>query len=272
MRGSILTVRLFWGGLVALAACGGRAAVDPPSPVGIDSGAPVTVVMPGDGPTCPPEVYTPKVVVVDATGARLCAATVTVSGATAPIFEKAATDPSRCAWVYEGAGGSIAFVVEPLNGPTAVVRAHVPVATCSCNQDCASLPDVVLTVDTTTATTPQVAPTFSDIYLRFFGPGGVASCTKNPGRCQGGPVEPGTLSANGFECVPDESGCYASLVKSGTISPGEPDALLLHHLRHVDSATGLLVGNEPLAPASFVFSPADYATIAAWVASGAPNN
>jgi hypothetical protein len=119
--------------------------------------------------------------------------------------------------------------------------------------------------------------TFTSLYADFFGPKGNANCAKNPGKCHGGPSEPGTQSSNGFMCVPDQDGCYKGLIGGGLVVPGSDDPsagpnALTHHLRHVDPSTGLQSGDMPLAPSGRVFSPAELQRVIDWIDAGAQNN
>ena len=101
---------------------------------------------------------------------------------------------------------------------------------------------------------------FRDIYALYFGPSGVASCTKNVGQCHGGPNEPGTASSMGFVCDPDARGCYTSLAQTMLIGLADPP--LVRDMRtHPDSATLFARVTTD-----------DYAAIQRWLDAGAPND
>jgi hypothetical protein len=134
--------------------------------------------------------------------------------------------------------------------------------------------------------------TFTDLYKDFFGPvkmGATASCTLNAGACHAGPTESGTMASiplhakDGYMCVPDQAGCYASMVDAGLIVPDSKDPSagnfpLTHVLRHLDPATGLVpdcssVGScMPYKPTSRVFTPGEMQRIQTWIMNGAHND
>jgi hypothetical protein len=110
---------------------------------------------------------------------------------------------------------------------------------------------------------------WQDLYLCYFGPSGVASCTFSPGNCHGGSMELGTLGS-GYMCGADSTACWtsikASLVPSGTAAA---QTGLYGALRKSVSSGA---NNMPLSPVTLTFQDGDMSRVASWITAGAPNN
>lgn len=110
---------------------------------------------------------------------------------------------------------------------------------------------------------------FTDLYRDFFGPEGGASC----GAASICHVPGGTgLQTSGYECAPDQNGCWASM--TGSIVPdggtSMPESTTLYRaLRKAPPAAGS--GPMPRNSA-FAFCPADLERIATWIENGARND
>jgi hypothetical protein len=108
---------------------------------------------------------------------------------------------------------------------------------------------------------------FSDLYRDFFGPSGQASCSaRSICHVPGGT---GAQNSGGYECYPDEPGCWASM--TGTIVPegGSPtpeQTTLYRALRKAPPTPGS--GPMPR-NSTFAFCPDDLARIRSWIAAGA---
>jgi hypothetical protein len=110
---------------------------------------------------------------------------------------------------------------------------------------------------------------FTDLYRDFFGPTGAASCSASS-ICH---VDGGTgFKTSGYECVPDQSGCWVSMTSSivpdgGTSMP--QTTTLYRALRKAPP----IPGSGPMPRnSSFAFCPADLERIATWIQNGAPND
>ncbi|HEX8793640.1 MAG TPA: hypothetical protein VF765_22005 [Polyangiaceae bacterium] len=110
---------------------------------------------------------------------------------------------------------------------------------------------------------------FTDLYRDFFGPEGGASCSATS-ICH---VPGGTgLKTSGYECAPDQDGCWLSMTSSIVPDGGTP----------MPESTGLYkaLRKAPPTPGSgpmprnstFAFCPADLQRITTWIQNGAPND
>jgi hypothetical protein len=114
--------------------------------------------------------------------------------------------------------------------------------------------------------------TFTDLYRDFFGPMGLATCSARS-ICH----VPGGQGAqlSGYECYPDQVGCWTSMTSAGlttSIVPdgGTPEDTLLYRILRKAPPTP---GSGPMPRnSSFAFCPNDLARITAWIDAGAPNN
>ena len=108
---------------------------------------------------------------------------------------------------------------------------------------------------------------FSDLYRDFFGPSGQASCSaRSICHVPGGT---GMQTAGGYECYPDEPGCWASMTSTivpdgGSMTP--EDTTLYRALRKAPP----IPGSGPMPRNStFAFCPDDLARIRSWIVAGA---
>ncbi len=110
---------------------------------------------------------------------------------------------------------------------------------------------------------------FTDLYRDFFGPTGGASCSA-ASICH---VDGGTgFQTSGYECVPDQNGCWASM--TSTIVPdggtSMPETTTLYRALRKAPPTP---GSGPMPRNStYAFCPADLERIATWIQNGARND
>ncbi|HZU82341.1 MAG TPA: hypothetical protein VE987_05475 [Polyangiaceae bacterium] len=107
---------------------------------------------------------------------------------------------------------------------------------------------------------------WSDLYLCFFGPSGVANCSVTAA-CHG----PGG-SAGFWTCGAGKDACYQGIqaVINGVTDP--TSCLLYQQLRKPDGSGFMpLSGLTPTSP-PYTFSDSDLMRIATWLQGGAPNN
>lgn len=112
--------------------------------------------------------------------------------------------------------------------------------------------------------------TFTDLYRDFFGPTGVASCSRRS-LCHV-PGGKGALNSGGYVCVPDQSTCWAAM--TGSIVPDggspTPEQTTMYKALRKAPPTG---GSGPMPfQSSFAFCPNDLQRISAWISAGAANN
>jgi len=104
------------------------------------------------------------------------------------------------------------------------------------------------------------APTFTQIYAQYFGPG-------TPGHCSGtGGCH--TQSRGGFKCGTSKAECYQGLVASGLVTPASPTQSPIGVVGQ--SPLAWLGGGMPIDDDSP--NPAAAAAVQAWVAAGAKND
>jgi hypothetical protein len=110
---------------------------------------------------------------------------------------------------------------------------------------------------------------FTDLYRDFFGPTGAASCSATS-ICH---VDGGTgFKTSGYECAPDQNGCWASMTSSIVPDGGTsmPESTTLYKALRKAPPTP---GSGPMPRNSaFAFCPADLERIATWIQNGAPND
>jgi len=111
---------------------------------------------------------------------------------------------------------------------------------------------------------------WQDLYLCYFGPMGVASCSVTPGGCHGTASDPGAIFS-GYTCGADSTACLTSM-KGALIPAGKAAAQtgLYDALRKV-TANGT-TNNMPVTPPSLTFQDGDMSRIVAWITAGAPND
>lgn len=116
------------------------------------------------------------------------------------------------------------------------------------------------TGDATTGTGTLAAPTWTELYNSYFGPG-------TPGHCSGtGGCH--TNSRGGFKCGTNKNDCYSGLVAAGLVDPSNPTQSPLANEN--ESPLVWLGGGMPLDNPEA--NPAAAAAVKAWVAAGAKNN
>jgi hypothetical protein len=110
---------------------------------------------------------------------------------------------------------------------------------------------------------------FTDLYRDFFGPTGGASCSAQS-ICH---VPGGTgFMTSGYECFPDQNGCWASMTSSIVPDGGTamPETTTLYRALRKAPPTP---GSGPMPRNStFAFCPADLERITTWIQSGAQND
>lgn len=110
---------------------------------------------------------------------------------------------------------------------------------------------------------------FTDLYRDFFGPTGGASCSA-ASICH---VDGGTgLKTSGYECAPDQNGCWASMTSSIVPEGGAsmPETTTLYRALRKAPPTA---GSGPMPRNStYAFCPTDLERIATWIQNGAPND
>jgi hypothetical protein len=110
---------------------------------------------------------------------------------------------------------------------------------------------------------------FTDLYRDFFGPSGGASCSARS-ICH---VEGGTgFLTSGYECAPDQNGCWASMTSSivpdgGTSMPETTRLYMALRKAPPTPGSGPMPRNS-----TYAFCPADLERISTWIQNGAHNN
>jgi hypothetical protein len=109
--------------------------------------------------------------------------------------------------------------------------------------------------------------TFADLYRDFFGPTGLASCSaRSICHVSGGT---GAQTSGGYECVPDEPSCWASMTSTivpegGSATPEQTTLYLALRKAPPIHGSGPMPRNS-----SFAFCPDDLARITTWIEAGA---
>jgi hypothetical protein len=110
--------------------------------------------------------------------------------------------------------------------------------------------------------------TFADLYRDFFGPTGQASCSaRSICHVPGGT---GMQTSGGYECYPDEPGCWASMTSTivpegGSPTPDQTTLYLVLRKAPPTPGSGPMPRNS-----AFAFCPDDLARILSWIEAGAP--
>jgi hypothetical protein len=124
------------------------------------------------------------------------------------------------------------------------------------------VPDTGTDAGTNTGTDASTgpAPTWTQLYAQFFGPG-------TPGHCSG----TGGCHTNvrgGFKCGTNKNDCFAGLVAAGLVDPANPSQSSIAIIN--ESPLAWFGGGMPIDnPAP---NPAAAAAVKAWVNAGAQNN
>jgi hypothetical protein len=109
--------------------------------------------------------------------------------------------------------------------------------------------------------------TFSDLYRDFFGPTGQASCSaRSICHVPGGS---GMQTSGGYECYPDETGCWVSMTSTivpegGSSTPGQTTLYLALRKAPPTPGSGPMPRNS-----AFAFCPDDLVRIRTWIEAGA---